>query len=318
MYIQKIYIKEKPVSSIVRFKKNNLKRVGNTLSDDFHEEYRQKCDIMDNFFFLNDMYWICEEDKNDLSATEMIESYREYNKRLLNYLNAVYVYVQFCYNFGKSNDKLRELMERYFSENIEYRFLLGFRNCVVHQGTIVKAKYESSWLINVDELIRAEEKNIEYKLEKKKRGKKYGKEIYEFKRILRTIKEERCECVDDLDTYIRSDILYSAHRQLVTLHEEAKPVIYTEFIEPLLNWLLDHIYSDSNKYWYTIYVNEEIEDSEFEPNRYLEFYINELKNIYGEESKIFKYCIELLKRRKYNYLFECDCSLQDYLDSILS
>ncbi len=276
---------------------------------------------MDDFSFIDSMLWICEKNKQELFSYEKGLSFQEYNRRLFNYLNSVYVYVQFCKtHFGKYCTQLNELFNKYRQEELAYRFLLEYRNCVTHQGIIIKTRESSGFWIDLDNLLKAEQKNIDYKIKKKKKGVEIP-DLYFFKDLIKDMMETAYE--QDGKHYIKTTIFDNAHTCLLALHKDTLSIIFSEFIKPLLIWLLEQIYRDDKKYWYTFIADEtELPSGEimvedvFEPNYYLELYIDNLKDLYGINSTAFSTSISLLKEKGYDYLFEKGCTLDDYLQEL--
>lgn len=318
MYIKRICLNRDAIAT-GEVLEEELKTVESNLTDRFHDEFRQKCDIMDRFSFLNDVFWMMEKNSRELLDSDNIDAFCEYDRRMLNFLNSAYFYKEFVKAFGKYNPSLKALLDDYYENKKYYRFLMEYRNTFTHHSVMPKERdlISGEWLIDIDALIRAERENIDYK---KKNGKKQKKEenvtspfmtlLEEFKQKSKKIEQEY---------YIESsEVIDQGRSDFNSLHEKVINVIYREFIKDLLQWLVDSIYHDAEGcYWYTFIVDLEKRDI-FEPNYFLELYINNLKEVFGAKSEVFESCLTLLKDNGYNYMFEENCTLEEYLEKTVS
>lgn len=321
MYVKKIYISKEVPDSNQKFRREDLIDVEDNLSDDFYHVYRKKCDIMDNFSFINDMYWMIERASERLFDEDSIGSFREYNRRLLSFLNTVYFFKEFVNNFGKNNTAIQKVIDDYRDKKKAFRFLLELRNCFMHHSVFNRGRTdEGQWVISVEELKRAEQDNIAHKKSHSNNKKKSntGNEKTKLLLLLEYFESQYIEWEHDYYIDIHR-MISDAKNDIQAFQSEIIVIIYNEFIKDLLLWMLNNIYNDENGYWYTLIVEDDQDDGDcFEPNYYLELYIDNLKEIYGVDSDVFNSCLSILETNGYDYLFEKSCSLEEYKETIFA
>lgn len=114
-------------------------------------EFDSKLKTLDKFLFLVDMHTIidsCAKDFLEITIDDFDEFWK-INKRLLNFVNAVYGYKEYVNSYEPS---LKSITEKYYNMKKWYRFLCDFRNYIIHQSIIIKDAFKV--LIDDDVMLR--------------------------------------------------------------------------------------------------------------------------------------------------------------------
>ena len=130
--------------------KSAHQQLDNCFCDGFHKKLKD----LDRFIFLVDMHTIIESCAEDLKniAIDDFDMFWKVNKRLLNYVNAVYGYKEYVNNY---DPPLSVITESHYKQRKWYRFICDFRNYIIHQSIIIKdyRPADADIFINIEEII---------------------------------------------------------------------------------------------------------------------------------------------------------------------
>ncbi len=303
---------------------NNLNTVtALTYPENFFGEYSNKCDALDRFRMLVDIFRIvhsCSEDLQRLTPSEDLEFW-VINKALLNYANAVYCLKEYVNNY---DPPLKTITERYYNDGKWYRLVCDLRNRIIHQSILLSVQsYKTGDVyFNLDAVIQEQEKRIarqQRKLRKEGENKDLQKHIRNDTRFKEELESLLPEAEYDSEgscmIYSFKKICAEADLEIQSMQSEVLNYSLDNHITPILSWLVNHVYSVDGHYMYTFIVNHD-KHVVFEPSLTLESFVMALFSTLPPDSALVHKIVDLLHSHNYTQFFETRCSLDETVNNI--
>lgn len=292
-----------------------------THDDNFATDYETCLNNLDRFMFLVDMYRIVRSCTADLLALKSGQDtdFWYINKILINYLNAVFSYKEYVNSY---EPPLKEITDDYYYNQKWYRFVCDYRNRVIHQSTIIRDRSVKTGdiFIDIDDMIRTQNDVLaaliadpNSKESSIKNAKRFLSELESLLPV-QTTKPKG-------DKHFRSmkEIARKADQEILAMNDKVLWYAYRNGVLPTLRWLLSKAHKEGGQYRYTFIVNEEwinIPEKEdiacFEPNYSLESFYSYLLQALGKENSICTAIRNILKADGYTYVYELNCSLEEF------
>lgn len=316
MYQRKYYRDQKITNDVTR-----------TFSDEEVRDFESNFLILDDFLYLIDMYRIMKENKEAFVSFQPQHGtdFPELNRRLLNYVNAVYSYREYLLSY---DPPLGKIVDDYHRKNGWYRYIIDYRNIVIHQSVLIKAFGNKSGkpIVQIEADIDTMRRLIERK-EKRLGDPEYQRWTNSIQKDIGTAKDYiklLSRLPEKIQTTVRSDIrnnrtvhcvdmdqiIELAQKEIDSLHHEAIQKLLPQII-PTIEWLLSLIYQVDDTYMDTFIVNEEIRDV-FSPNEALEYHFIQFRTRLDPDDIINKFFYRQLKDHHYEYLYSRKISLDEF------
>ena len=279
----------------------------------YDDVFDSKLNDLDRFLFLVDMHSIIVSCANDLLAVsiEDFDDFWKINKKLLNFVNAVYSYKEYVNSYEPS---LETITDKYYKKKKWYRFICDFRNYVIHQSIMIKdyRPYDCDIFINIEDV--AKQLN-EYKYPKegqKCRAVAFTKWLERFKDDLK----EDLLVIKDNHFLSMKNITSLAVKEMSAMKEDVLVYAFKKGVKPSLEWLLEQIPIVDGKYQYAFIVDKDNPpEAVREPNYALEDFVRRMVKTLGENSAI---CIELfslLEENRYLFFYDGNCGLEKFIEN---
>lgn len=255
----------------------------------FDVEFDAKLKDLDKFLFLVDMHTIIDSCGDDLLSINIgdFDEFWKINKRLLNFVNAVYGYKEYVNSYEPS---LKSITEKYYNMRKWYRFICDFRNYIIHQSIIIKdyRPFDGDVFINIEEVARLLSE-YEYTKDWQRQNAK------EFTEWIETFKEDSLEIKDNHFLSMKN-VTSLVMKEMSQIKDEILMFAYEKSIKPSLVWLLEQIPKIDGIFQYAFIVDKaNLPESVREPNYALEDFVRRMIKTLGDDSII---CKELLNRKR--------------------
>lgn len=276
----------------------------------FDVKFDEKLKDLDKFHFLIDMHIIIDSCGSDLLSITIddFDEFWKINKRLLNFVNAVYSYKEYVNSYKPS---LKSITEKYYNQRRWYRFLCDFRNYIVHQSIIIKDYRPSNGdvFINMEEVAKLLSE-YEYPKDRQRRN------AEDFTKWLESFKEESLEIKDDhfLSMKNVTSLVLNEIRQM---KDEVLMYAFEKSIKPSIMWLLDLIPKKEGMFKYAFIVDKSrLPESVREPNYSLEDFVGKMIKSLGADSIVCKELIKLLDNEGYSFFYDGNCGTKEYIENV--
>ncbi len=285
--------------------------------DSISEEYDSIISRLDRYIYLVDAYTIILDCAHDILKTQQknSEMFWKVNKYLLNYVNAVFCYKEFIRNY---KPELTDIADDYWwckNNTFWYRFICEYRDRIVHQSIIVRHYYppEGELLVNIDELITKTKHDIVSGNVKFQNNANFF--VQQLERLARTPhfidrKKQRY--------WKLKKIIGFSNKEIKDMSNQIFERAYDDGINTAVEWLLDHVYYeeyDGNEDKYTYIVNEEVPNSECEPNYSLEWFFGKLVQNLGKEHPVCEKIRKLFLSKGYTHFCQGNCGIETFMES---
>lgn len=273
----------------------------------FDVEFDAKLKDLDKFLFLVDMHTIIDSCGDDLLSINIGDSdeFWKINKRLLNFVNAVYGYKEYVNSYEPS---LKSITEKYYNMRKWYRFICDFRNYIIHQSIIIKdyRPFDGDVFINIEEVARLLSE-YEYTKDWQRQNAK------EFTEWIETFKEDSLEIKDNHFLSMKN-VTSLVMKEMSQIKDEVLMFAYEKSIKPSLVWLLEQIPKIDGIFQYAFIVDKaNLPESVREPNYALEDFVRRMIKTLGDDSIICKELLNLLEREGYSLFYNGNCGIKDFI-----
>lgn len=212
-------------------------------------EFDSKLKTLDKFLFLVDMHTIidsCAKDFLEITIDDFDEFWK-INKRLLNFVNAVYGYKEYVNSYEPS---LKSITEKYYNMKKWYRFLCDFRNYIIHQSIIIKDYRPSDGdvFINIGEVVSL---LSEYDYP----NDRYRRNAEEFTKWLECFKDDSLEIKDDIFLSMKN-VTSLVVDEMSQMKNDVLLYAYRKSIQPSIEWLIKQIPIIDGKFQYVFVVDK--------------------------------------------------------------
>lgn len=271
-------------------------------------EFDSKLKTLDKFLFLVDMHTIidsCAKDFLEITIDDFDEFWK-INKRLLNFVNAVYGYKEYVNSYEPS---LKSIIEKYYNMKKWYRFLCDFRNYIIHQSIIIKDYRPSDGdvFINIEEVVSL---LSEYDYP----NDRYRRNAEEFTKWLECFKDDSLEIKDDIFLSMKN-VTSLVVDEMSQMKNDVLLYAYRKSIQPSIEWLIKQIPIIDGKFQYVFVVDKgNLPESVREPNYAMEDFVRRMIKSLGAESVICKELFTVLSEKKYDYFYDGNCDFEDFIN----
>ncbi len=278
-----------------------------TFTDSFEKEFDKEINSLDRFIYLIDMFRIIESCSEDLVGVTInnMDEFWKINKCLLNYVNSVYSYKEFINSY---DPPLKRITEDYYRSKKWYRFVCDYRNRVIHQSTIIKdyARGSMDIFVDLDEVIEIQESFHFEKESQRRNSERFAAVLVEMKKEAKVMQGKHFLSMKYIAKKADSEI--SAMRDEVLLYA------YRKGIKPVLEWFISFMPIIEGTYQYVFIVDKNrLPDAVYEPNYVLEDFVRRLVAYLGKEHVVCKEIIDLLTKKQYNYFYDGNCDIDNYI-----
>lgn len=273
----------------------------------FDVEFDAKRKDLDKFLFLVDMYTIINSCGNDLLSITIgdFDEFWKINKRLLNFVNAIYAYKEYVNSYEPS---LKSITEKYYNMRKWYRFICDFRNYIIHQSIIIKDYRPSDGdvFINIEE-VAGLLSEYDYPKDWQRRN------AEEFTEWIKIFKGDSLEIKDNHFLSMKN-VTSSVMKEMSQMKNEVLMFAYKKSIKPSLVWLLEQIPKIDGIFQYAYIVDKlNLPESVCEPNYALEDFVRRMIKTLGDDSIICKELLNLLDREGYSLFYKGNCEIKDFI-----
>ncbi|MCI9488750.1 MAG: hypothetical protein HFG97_01810 [Dorea sp.] len=284
--------------------KSAHQQLDNCFCDGFHKKLKD----LDRFIFLVDMHTIIESCAEDLKniAIDDFDMFWKVNKRLLNYVNAVYGYKEYVNNY---DPPLSVITESHYKQRKWYRFICDFRNYIIHQSIIIKdyRPADADIFINIEEII-----DILAAYPYPNGWQRQNAE--NFSKWLEILKADSVP-IKDSHYLSMKYIVKQVNEELSEMKEDVFRYAFDKRIKPALQWLISLMPKENGIYQYTFVVNKEnLPNDVWEPNYALEDFVRRIIKYLGSDNQICKELFAMLQHEGYDYFYDGYCSLNDFVE----
>ena len=298
--------------------------------DSICEKYETVVEKLDNFIYLVDYYQMIEDSYNSYKEClnqNSIEFWK-INKKQLDYLNAVYCYKEFI---SKKESSIEKEADKYYVNMHAYRFILDFRNLAVHHAVFAKeySHKKKEAFVLMERLLNIQEENLNYqknKLEEAKRKKwrtiiSLEKKVSNAERFFKEIQQKSYESgffYEGNTLCSMNTIMRDAQVEICDIHENMLQIAYEQWVKESIIWLISLIYHDEKGLKFTYIYNDQYETKVgvqsvfYAPTSSIDGFLEYVISGLGKQHPICIQLKNLLRENGYTYLFEQNCTIENF------